>query len=522
MGNPLGRGDSMNYRELGTRPVSASQPQGDDVRYDDLFIELQEEIDKLSSPLDRELFSWDTVAKLASSILHDHSKDLLVASYLCVALVYLHKGEGLETASIILKDLLDNYWETLYPTKRRIQGRIAALSWWLDRTEEALDTNKTWMLSPKLVQGINERFVTMGDFLDSTTPGAPSFSSLIRKIAGLAQSEKNPQPKAQTPNELKQVHADSAESGPDLPPISLDNPEEALKAIIPLFNQVKQVSLLLREEKSHNPQAYRWLRFAVWEPVKSLPATVEGVTRIAPPPPQTLSHLETLLIDEAFMALLQASEAALSSSRNLFLLDLNYYSWKALSGLGDKYQVARDAVLQETRGFLARLKGLDQLAFSNGTPFLSEKSKEWLNSFDDSHHQNSDVSVVTTDNHIKEELSAIRERLSNKGSLAEAVDHLDEKIRTCSSKKDAMALRLGLARILVSEKQEKIASAHLESVLEDIDRYHLETWDPELALDALTVIFKVYKKHGDPRFKNKSSLIFDRIVKLNTGYGMSL
>jgi hypothetical protein len=40
----------MNFPALGTSPVSAESPAGEDIRYQPAFEDLQAEVDKLSSP----------------------------------------------------------------------------------------------------------------------------------------------------------------------------------------------------------------------------------------------------------------------------------------------------------------------------------------------------------------------------------------------------------------------------------------------------------------------------------------
>lgn len=47
--------------QLGKASISEESPAGQDVRYDVCFESLQEEIDKLSSPMARETFQWETV-----------------------------------------------------------------------------------------------------------------------------------------------------------------------------------------------------------------------------------------------------------------------------------------------------------------------------------------------------------------------------------------------------------------------------------------------------------------------------
>ncbi len=109
----------MDLLSLGKDPVSVTQPVGVDARYDPQFEEVQAEIDKLSSPSGTEPTDWDKVVRLASEILATKAKDLLVAAYLAVGLIQIRGSEGLIIALRVYADLLETYWQDLYPPKER-------------------------------------------------------------------------------------------------------------------------------------------------------------------------------------------------------------------------------------------------------------------------------------------------------------------------------------------------------------------------------------------------------------------
>jgi len=128
----------MELTELGKQPIRPDQPAGNDVRYDPQYEELQAEVDKFSSPSASGAVDWDKVVKLSSDILSQKSKDLLVASYLAIALIQTKKFEGVEIGSRIYRDLVEGHWEALFPTKARMRGRVAAIEWWAEKAEGVL------------------------------------------------------------------------------------------------------------------------------------------------------------------------------------------------------------------------------------------------------------------------------------------------------------------------------------------------------------------------------------------------
>lgn len=508
--------------DLGRKPISEACPQGEDVRYHDLFLALESEMNKRTSPTDRDRFSWQTVFNLSTEILADQAKDLLVAGYLAVALVHLKHGEGLEAASGLLSDLIDHFWDTLYPSKKRRQGRIAALAWWAERTEEALAGDPGWRLSPDRARTITDRLTAMDRFLEEHLPGAPALSGLIRHVQGRIGSESaSPPPRTPSPPPPP-IPAD--DTGTDTL-AQADHPEEAVKQLIPLFQNIKQTAKLLRMENDRNPQAYRWLRFAIWEPLRTLPPSNNNITRIPPPQSQTVSHLNHLADQGDYPALIQAAESALANPRNLFFLELNLFTHTALEALGPAHQTAARAVLMDTALFIERLKGLDQLMFSDGTPLISEKTSEWLKTVEYSLNRSNDQSVNSSDTTmaaIKDEIHTIREHFKEHRDLSSAVDAFQGLIGRCPAKKDALPIKLELARLLASEKQDKAAAALLESLLEEMDRHGLSTWDPDLTFRILTLMFKVFRHHPDARYRDKAGDVFVRLAALDPGRAMAL
>src|SRR5262245_2167035 len=108
---------------LGTEPINPSAPAGETVRYDPDFERLSNEIVKIESitpvPID-----WSLVVDTSSSLLRSKSKDFRLASYLAFGLLQKRGYEGLLTGLDVFRNLLRNFWETGFPEKSRMRGRI--------------------------------------------------------------------------------------------------------------------------------------------------------------------------------------------------------------------------------------------------------------------------------------------------------------------------------------------------------------------------------------------------------------
>jgi type VI secretion system protein VasJ len=111
----------MELLELGKNPISESSPAGEDVRYEPEFEALENEIGKMTSLSATEGVDWSKVAKLCHEILSDKSKNLMAAIYLCVALLETEGLSGFANGVHVLRELLDNFWDTMFPPKKRMR-----------------------------------------------------------------------------------------------------------------------------------------------------------------------------------------------------------------------------------------------------------------------------------------------------------------------------------------------------------------------------------------------------------------
>ena len=502
----------IDYLLLGIEPVSQEQPAGDDIRYEEGFELLQDEIDKLSSPSLRESFSWTQVVEYASEILKSESKDILVASYLCVGLIHQNESEGLNQATKIYDDLLATFWDDLFPLKKRMNGRITAIQWWIDRTLLALEDDFHLNVEPETYTEIAQRLDRIQTFLEDSPDFDISAFGLVRAVEKLDPAKTAPKSTMSTPDSSGEIE--------------ITNPENAAKQLSPLFNQLKQASKIVREDDNVNPQSYRWLRFGLWEAVKAIPVATDNITKLAPPKEQIFTHLETLKNDEEWEKLVLAAESALNNPASIFAFDINWYSAEALMNLGEQYKPAHTIVCQETFMFISKLPGVEELMFSNETPFASEETKQWLKSLNTpepgSKSYGSASSNEDEENYVTQTIKEARAVLRKRNGKVNSVTFLHQAINKASSKKDSFILRLELVRILAAKRSEKEAIGHLNQILNDILEFHVDIWEPEIALNGLKATYKIFKKQKDVKYKQKAEEVYNMIAGISTVDAMGL
>ena len=121
---------------IGKRPISDDSPAGSDIRDSVEFEQIQGEIDKLTAISGNGPVNWEQLAKFCETTIASKSKDLLITCYLNGALLETQGLEGLSAGLHVLSDLLETYWDNLFPTIKRLRARRNAVQWLVDRISQ--------------------------------------------------------------------------------------------------------------------------------------------------------------------------------------------------------------------------------------------------------------------------------------------------------------------------------------------------------------------------------------------------
>jgi type VI secretion system protein VasJ len=84
--------------------------------------------------------------------------------------------------------------------------------------------------------------------------------------------------------------------------------------------------------------------------------------------------------------------------------------------------------------------------------------------------------------------------LASAGKLPEALAALRDAMRASSSVRENFRRSILMGSLLLKGKQPLVAIPVLESLNETIEEYHLERWDPDLALEALVELLQAYRQ----------------------------
>jgi type VI secretion system protein VasJ len=248
---------------------------------------------------------------------------------------------------------------------------------------------------------------------------------------------------------------------------------------------------------------------------------------IPPPSISTVQAFSDTREQGAWVDLLKAAEPMVS--QDIFWIDLNRMVAEALAGLGSGYQAAHEAVCMETAFFMHRFPGVATLTFATGMPFADADTIAWLKgiSLGSGMAMEAPLSVAGDDgspeeqSRIADTLNKARE-LAGKKKIVDAVTLLQEKMQGSRSRKEEMMWRMSLCQVLVAAKQATMALPHMELIVENIDTYQLETWDPDFSIKALKLVWQAYKAQSDKAIKEKAGDILSRISRLSPAEALGL
>jgi len=517
--------DLTDYLKLGSEPVSSQSPAGEPVDFDDRLEQIKNEIRKLESVTQNPV-NWVTVVEFSSELLKK-SKTFSLGSYLALGLLETKGYAGLAAGLELCRDLLKNFWDTGFPPPARIKGRTEPFAWLSERGGRAVERLK---VSPsdseqvkKSLAGLEELSTVLQEKLANNNPGLGDLSRALRTRA--SELERKAAPAASSPTASPVT---SSEAGAAFPS-EITTPEQA-DEIFPTVQEAGfQIAAAWRAADPADPRPYHLARALAWAQVGNPPPAEEGLTQLPGPPEHVKEAWENLFSENNHSELLEAAESYFGQT--VFWLDLHRYVVQSMDGLGAEYARARAAVVGELKSFLGRLPGLQELKFSDESPFASDETKKWLQAEIMSGSSAPVVeaagpSASATSEKLLETVKKAGE-LVKKKKMTEAVSLFQEGIKATTEKREQFMWRLALARFCLNAKLPQVAVPHLEQLEREVGRFSLDEWEPRLALEGLTLLYRAYQKamDEDKAFadtEEKTQKLFARLCQLDPMLALSL
>jgi type VI secretion system protein VasJ len=480
---------TADLQELGSKPIRPDAPSGAPGRDEREFEVLQLEIRKLELP-DQPTVNWDAAVDACAKLLGEKSKDLLVAAYLCVALFERDGVPGLAAGLTVMRDLLANFWETLYPELKRMRGRMAALEWLAERGAQAITRRSKGRAPADAIAQCIERIGEIDERAGTLMDSPPLLGDLRRALEELAAQSAAPAPQAARAAE--DTSGGTAAVGP--PTIqSVESAEDLEGAYSEAERLLDLISAYLYRAEPSNPLTYRLPRLMRWRTVVELPPNEDGQTMVPDPDPELWGRLEQLLRDADYAAVMEQTEGIFP---NAFLwLDLNRFAALALEGQGESFAPAAEGVALELGTLLRRLPRLLELKTQGGQPLASDATRRWIakrvltGASDAGPSLDAPASTGAGARPRGGEgfAEAVQEakKLARQKKLADALTLLEKGAHRAERLDDRVAWKLEVARLCMGAAHHEMALAQLEALDEELRGSSIEDWDPQLCVEVI-------------------------------------
>lgn len=540
-------------------PIPGPAPGGADGSFTPEFEALKLEIDKLTS-LAGGTPDWTLVATGGADFLSRLSKDFRVASWLVVARIHQSSFAGLASGLFVFNELTKAYWDSGFPDAKRLRGRANLYAWLTEQCQVLIEPRQpsagerdAILLASQLVTELD---ATLSEKLGDAHPGAGRLRGTLKNLAQSVAAPPPPAPPppaapapahappsamtvpaealpapspaspagpvsgiapvAAPPPAVTIAHAPSTGSAAPVaqavaPPQSLDAARPALTSAVDVFVAVAK---LRRDARIDDPAPYRMLREAIWLPIDGLPPTVEGPrTRARPPAPILVRMLEGHIAAARWPALIDAAEGAATSA--IFWMDVHRYSAQALDRLGHFH--ARDAIGREVVRVLERLSGIEQLTFSDDTPFAAPETLAWIEAERRRFASGGNAGGGSGVDAEWEEAVKSAEAQAASGQLGDALAAAQALSQRAGSGRDRFRTILRAGRIALDRDAAELARAMLNGLLEDVERHELERWDPVLCTELYRLLLQAMRAENPANVarSRREALLFEKLCRLD-------
>lgn len=553
------------------RPIPGDNPCGKDVSYDDDYLTIKAEIDKLSTVggrVDQERAAelrqmmdatrgtikksdraeaekqleqrgsvvdgaggpdYQLIIDKATSVLSDKAKDIRVTSYLCFALWQKEKFEGLAEGLSAIDILITEFWDGLYPAKVRLSARKNAVDFLTTKLGESIESAQVKLEDKDPLQKAKQAVSSLqAHFTEKMPEGPPSFLGLSQAVDKCLA--KVPKPAAPKP---------SGDSGVAAPTQSIGAGGAAgeigeLRSVQDAVDAGKKAAKFMRDQNRKNPVPYRLMRVLRWDSLTAEPPNEGGKTKLEAPVLQRRNFLTGLRDAGDWNKLLDECEVSFGQPGFHLWLDMQRLTVAALDALGAEFQAVRTALLTELAILLQRLPKLSSLTFSDGTRFADPATTDWI---EESvmpilgSGEPSGGGGINVSRFGDEELEAQykeAKRILNAGDFAGAITLLQAGANRDYSRKTAFRRKLALGVLCIQGNQASVARPLLESLDEEIGKFSIDDWEPALALEVWTTLHKCYESlaggapnPGKQAIQQMADKVFEKICRIDVGIALA-
>jgi type VI secretion system protein ImpA len=427
-------------------PIPGENPSGQNLRYDPVYEKVKEarreEDDLPQGEWSRAVKIADPalVIRMTTEALSTKSKDLQLVAWLTEALLRQDGIGGLKAGLDLLRGIIENFWDTVYPELEDgdMELRAAPINWvgtylggqvrktpltrsrydWFKYLEsrsvgyeEVCSGNDSKMaarqnaiaekkLTPEtfdqdmnstqrefyvhLVKDFEEALASLQSLddlckekLGRESPGFGNLRSALEDVQSLSQTFLKS--KEEPEAEVPQEEVDSPQYATEVPvaPARKRAVSEELVDREDALRRIITAANFLRHLEPSNPASYLVLRGLRWGELLANGSSPASMDLEAPPS-ETRQRLKRLAVEGQWNDLLEACEATMALPCGMAWLDLQRYAMKACQELGGDYETVDAAIRSSLGTLLTQIPELPQSSFIDDTPVANSETIVWI------------------------------------------------------------------------------------------------------------------------------------------------
>ncbi|MCA6220797.1 type VI secretion system protein TssA [Photorhabdus antumapuensis] len=397
----------------------------------------------------------EEIQRQALQLFSEKSKDFRLMVHLLRTLQHGSNPAELILAMELLADYIQHYWQTAWPQKPLLKRRLA------QQVIKRFDSAQPGFCEQADETQREEAQGALAHLAQCWHTDEPALAKEIDQLR--PRYARKPQPKPITapaePAETAAQSAGASTSAP-IPAVTVDSDgEKAWKQTL------LTVADLLCERQPDSPVGYRLRRYAIWHTLTTTPtANGAGKTPLAPASADRTADYLTKL-PAADKSLLQQIEQSLTLAP--YWLDGHALAAQAAGKLG--YTAVADAIRDELRAFLDRLPVLQNLHFSDMSPFISDATLNWLHP----------PTATTVNSGTAQEQDAIWHCFQQHG-LEAALNAAEQHQQQLTEPRDHFYGQLLTAQLLEQAGMSALAQQHYRQLLQAGQHLSLSHWEPGL------------------------------------------
>ena len=482
--------------------ISKDKPTGVDYKYEDSYLAIEAEIDKTMSASSAGEVDWKLICEEAEDILEKKSKDLKIASYWLYAKWKLSSWEGLEFALPFYTTLISTYEMKLFPKSTKVKLRI--LEWLHDSLTVAIFRSIDDLDKEKILR-LLEAFENLEETLIQSfkQENLKVFAPLIRKL------KKHNEEKKRQDSLDKEIVQEKKEEKKE---IALSSKDEPVAIEIETYNleehrQKLKQDLMTIQESSLLFEINLTIGFSKFEEAF---LTKERMDRESFPSNEVLEYLEILEGKKEYLSMLKGVLliypcwlegyvfliGEMSRKRELKhnKIDINTLKYKLIYFIKNNNE---------------KIHNCQPLEYS----VVGKVLQKWINLEENLFIDND---IYSQYEHVYQEALRLRKE---KGK-DEAVSMLNNIKKESKTTEESFLWTLKQVYLAFEIDNKNMAIALLYALDQEIERFNLEEWRPDLAVE----VYNLFLKPNINKILNseKKELIYRKLCRLSTKDAMKI